>query len=337
MNSHDNDLLFAMRQRNLVYNADLRQRSNPAVDGNSIGIPDGYVYQNAGAGAVIDAAAGQGIAITIGGDGALVLSQNLHEFPGWRQVLPGHLVTATINVDIPVETTVDISLALTDGIRTHTNTWSNPDSGLFSIDIDLTVAEDATRLSLTVTSDSAGASFSLLGLAANRGSIALPELACQVSGVIGGVHQYVGTQATPITQLNLCEVARELSEDETRLDTVLNGRFGRGNNSRSLLPDLRGYFLRAWDNGAPVDPDAGSRTPLGKDPAIKGDMVGTKQEDEIREHRHDIAYAPDALAPSGNTKPITPITQLKTGSTEPFGGNETRGKNVAVMYTISWA
>ncbi|VFQ46926.1 phage tail protein [Desulfoluna butyratoxydans] len=47
----------------------------------------------------------------------------------------------------------------------------------------------------------------------------------------------------------------ECPEKATVLNTILAGRHGMGPSGRSLLPDLRGEFVRGWDNGRGVDAD----------------------------------------------------------------------------------
>lgn len=49
-------------------------------------------------------------------------------------------------------------------------------------------------------------------------------------------------------------------------------------------PDLRGQFIRIWDNGAGTDPESSTRWSLV--PGIIGDVVGTFQNDEIKSHSH---------------------------------------------------
>ena len=82
-------------------------------------------------------------------------------------------------------------------------------------------------------------------------------------------------------------------------------------------PDLRGFFVRGWDNNKGVDP---------------GRALGTSQDDAFESHAHGYA--------SGNTNSgsggrgdglIGPGTIFSTSSA---GGTETRPKNIALMYCI---
>lgn len=69
------------------------------------------------------------------------------------------------------------------------------------------------------------------------------------------------------------------------LFSVIGETFGNGDGSTTFnLPDPSGLFPRFTDNGAGVDPDAASRTDRGD--GATGDVVGTKQDEEIKSHNH---------------------------------------------------
>lgn len=86
----------------------------------------------------------------------------------------------------------------------------------------------------------------------------------------------------------------------------------------STLPDLRGEFVRGWDNGRGVD---------------AGRSIGTFQADEFKSHTHDIAVEPDGSGGSGVIT-IGPHAKTTTRTTEATGGDETRPRNIALMYII---
>lgn len=118
--------------------------------------------------------------------------------------------------------------------------------------------------------------------------------------------------------------------------------------SRSLnhfnVPDLRGMFLRGWNDGrgSQGDPEALLRSlPAGapSDPVVQGNQVGSSQADLLSSHGHTLT-APtkwgDKWAPPygfGGDDGDLGNTTLSTSS---FGGSETRPKNVAVLYGIKY-
>lgn len=86
----------------------------------------------------------------------------------------------------------------------------------------------------------------------------------------------------------------------------------------STLPDLRGEFVRGYDNGRGVD---------------AGRSMGSFQADEFKSHSHSIPVEPDG---SGGWGSVATGPHAKTGTknTNATGGSETRPRNVALMYII---
>ncbi len=94
--------------------------------------------------------------------------------------------------------------------------------------------------------------------------------------------------------------------------TALAAVLGQAN-----VPDLRGEFVRGWDNGAGVD---------------TGRALLSSQSDEFKEHRHTIPSFNRSTATPGNDNPYR--TRGGTENTSLVGGSETRPRNVALMYII---
>ncbi len=124
------------------------------------------------------------------------------------------------------------------------------------------------------------------------------------------------------------------------LFAVIGVMYGSGDGSTTFnLPDLRGYFVRGWNHGAGNDPDAGSRTNRGDSAA--GDHVGTKQDDKYRSHNHGyqslINSSPTGYNNARNYysgKYVSGYTLNRVSTSS--GGNETRPKNISMMFIIKY-
>lgn len=117
------------------------------------------------------------------------------------------------------------------------------------------------------------------------------------------------------------------------LFAVIGTTHGIGDGSTTFnLPDYRGRFLRGWDNGAGVDPDAATRTDRGD--TTTGDHVGTKQADAFEAHTHTKAVDTNyGSQPGGDVHYLASSAAVATGST---GGNETRPVNINIMWCIKY-
>ncbi len=85
-------------------------------------------------------------------------------------------------------------------------------------------------------------------------------------------------------------------------------------------PDLRGEFIRGWDNGRGVD---------------TGRSLGSTQTDEFKSHNHTTtSFSRVNVNPSGVQNPLFGRTGVDTTSIGFEGGDETRPRNIALMYCI---
>jgi hypothetical protein len=93
------------------------------------------------------------------------------------------------------------------------------------------------------------------------------------------------------------------------------------------VPDWRGRFIRAWDNGAGIDPD------VGRD-------VGSEQMSAFEKHAHSapVERASDGLVGPRAIRGVYwpgKYTRITTNAgTSEEGGDETRPRNIAAMYII---
>jgi microcystin-dependent protein len=102
--------------------------------------------------------------------------------------------------------------------------------------------------------------------------------------------------------------------------------YGAGDGSTTFnLPDMRGEFVRGWDNGRGVD---------------AGRSIGSAQGHQMQTHAHGFnnyglktfqdgtSGGAMATGPAGTSK----FTDLQTGT----NGGETRPRNVTMMYCIRY-
>lgn len=105
------------------------------------------------------------------------------------------------------------------------------------------------------------------------------------------------------------------------------------------MPDWRGAFLRGWDNGRGLDPDAASR--LNRGDGTVGDNVGTFQGSEYAAHTHPTSNAQNFLTTSAG--PGAFQAQVGAGfdvedpvTTGLSGGNETRPVNYSFNICVKY-
>ncbi len=175
-----------------------------------------------------------------------------------------------------------------------------------------TAAGDAVRLDQLP----AAATTAVLGLV----TLAQVELAV-ASGIVTA---YAG--ATVPTNWLECNGAAISRTTYAALFAAIGVLWGVGDGSTTFnLPDMRGEFLRGWDNGRGVD---------------SGRALASSQTDEFESHTHSIdsgVKATDSFNAGGgsehNTNDANDAAQkiTVTGST---GGTETRPRNIAMMYII---
>ncbi|BBF84871.1 phage tail fiber protein [Aquitalea magnusonii] len=108
------------------------------------------------------------------------------------------------------------------------------------------------------------------------------------------------------------------------LFAAIGTTFGAGDGASTFnLPDLRGEFVRGFDDGRSVDP---------------GRLFGSAQADELRSHYHEYRFVgsassstPDDYVSQGGSWP-----RNFPGSTGRTGGIETRPRNIALLACIKF-
>ncbi len=129
----------------------------------------------------------------------------------------------------------------------------------------------------------------------------------------------------------LCDGRSLLRTEYPDLFAVIGVTYGAADGTHFYIPDYRGLFLRGADEGADADPDRNSR--LDRGDGTTGDVVGTRQADELKAHTHayDQPFFTGSPTGSGASRVEGLNAGAPTGST---GGNETRPRNVSVHWLI---
>jgi len=135
-----------------------------------------------------------------------------------------------------------------------------------------------------------------------------------------------------------CDGSSLLRATYATLFAIIGTMYGTADATHFNLPDLRGRFIRAWDNAKTTDPDSATRTvPTATGATISaGDHVGTEQADAFEaHHHHTTAYSGGNY---GNPAGSTVLVNLggEGLATSSDGGNETRPANTYMMMIIKY-
>lgn len=142
-----------------------------------------------------------------------------------------------------------------------------------------------------------------------------------------GAVMTVARQTTPPGWLE-CNGSAVSRTEYSELFLAIGTIYGTGNGSTTFnLPDLRGEFVRGYDNGRGVD---------------SGRELGSNQADDLRAHYHGLRYI--GFDNSNNVNGSSGYAQRYASGDDgsyanwqkdsQFGGAETRPRNVALMYCI---
>lgn len=102
------------------------------------------------------------------------------------------------------------------------------------------------------------------------------------------------------------------------LFAAIGTTFGVGDGATTFnLPDLRGEFVRGWDDSRGVDSGRG---------------IGTYQADDLKAHTHTYQNPVAGSSDSGGA--VGSIQRNPSYATGSTGGAETRPRNIALMYCI---
>ncbi|MBN1824297.1 MAG: tail fiber protein [Endomicrobiales bacterium] len=148
---------------------------------------------------------------------------------------------------------------------------------------------------------------------------------------VGTILSYGG--ATAPEGWFLCDGTVKPKNTYLELFDAIGYAFG-GSGDNFNLPDLRGRFLRGWDNGAGRDPDSGNRTEMNSG-GNDGDNIGSIQVSTITAHSHTGSVGTSSLQVE-ETIGVSYSQPVGVTSINTVGGKETRPINAYVNYIIKY-
>lgn len=157
-------------------------------------------------------------------------------------------------------------------------------------------------------------------MAANRGYVdaqiaAIPAVETVPSGTI--IWTARNTAPTGYLPADGAAVSRTTY---AALFSAISTGFGAGNGSTTFnVPDLRGEFIRGWDNGRGVD---------------SGRTFGSAQADDFKSHTHPFTNYNSTEKTGSGGSIATAFYSGGTFTTAPTGGTETRPRNIALLGCI---
>jgi microcystin-dependent protein len=256
--------------------------------------------------------------------------------------------SATINTsDVPVSPRQQITSTgyafhakVADQIIGTANLTVDPATGIVTAAGEITGASIKTTGAGSITGTHVGNGAQLTSLAGaniSAGSVPLAALVDAVKQALcpaGTVVAYMGTTAP--SGWALCNGASVLRIGTyASLYAVIGTNCGSEDTARFNLPDLRGRFLRGWDNAIGRDPDRAARTAMATG-GRAGDVIGSVQTDAFKSHTHtltnQVSYLSEGNDQSGGY--YDPV--LESRNSGDTGGNETRPINVYVNYIIKF-
>lgn len=109
------------------------------------------------------------------------------------------------------------------------------------------------------------------------------------------------------------------------LFAVIGATYGAGDGATTFaLPDLRGEFVRGFDDGRGIDP---------------GRVFATTQDHQFQDHQHTTAYGAAGEMANGlvpTTATAEDATTLSRAASTGLRGAETRPRNVAMLACIKF-
>lgn len=151
---------------------------------------------------------------------------------------------------------------------------------------------------------------------------------------VGTIIAYSG-EVPPAGYLE-CDGSEVSRADYPNLFAAIGTTFGQGDGfSTFRIPETRGVFLRGWSHGNGYDPDRASRVTIYPGGAF-GDHVGSWQDHLFANHSHTTNFSfSNFFGPYQATVGSNGVGSYGVASSA-TGGNETRPRNVSVMYAVKY-
>lgn len=141
-----------------------------------------------------------------------------------------------------------------------------------------------------------------------------------IANIPVGMVDWFATETAPSGYLK-CNGAQISRTTYEQLWLKIGDRFGAGNGTTTFtLPDLRGVFIRGWDDGRGID---------------AARAFASYQDDELKSHTHNINASGGSSGPQ-NAISIDSNNAVRSGQVYATGGVETRPKNVALLPCIKY-
>jgi microcystin-dependent protein len=166
----------------------------------------------------------------------------------------------------------------------------------------------------------------VLGLATGNTTTNIPTPLQGIDTTAIGAIMYFASPTAPPGWL-LCNGETYLDSQFPQLSLLIKGIHGLpAETGRFRLPDLRGEFIRGWDNGRGID---------------NGRIFGSYQNDDLETHNHSMVFEKEDTAGGDQQNTlynVNPTDNRGTGfltlNTNNTGGAETRPRNIALYPCI---
>lgn len=225
---------------------------------------------------------------------------------------------AGISTDVSDVAAIDAAVSTVAGIDSDVTTLAG-----LSAEIQILAAGGAVSLSVFGITATAAELNELDGVSSIGGDLVRAADAAAQRTVLGldslvvpsGAVFWFAANSPPTGYLE-CDGSAVSRSTYAALFAVVGTTFGVGDGSTTFdLPDLRGEFIRGWDNSRGID---------------SGRTFGSFQLDEFKEHSHSM---PDGTGNDG-AQAIEAAAVIGTIQTGLAGGVETRPRNIALLPCI---